>query len=290
MNCAATPASNIRQRHWLASLNLRLQRREHTTRVVSSRHEGPLRVQRPFYPEPQDCCHVYLLHPPGGMVIGDELRINATLEPGANGLLTTPSAGKVYGAKGADLRQQQTITLALSAGSCLEWLPQETIIFNSANAHLNTRVDLAGDALYFGWDIVRLGRAASGETFATGLCQQSLEIYREGRPLLIERNRVVAGGELQTGLWGLQNNNTFATLVATCQPSRQQVDNLCEQLDALAPATGDCWGLTQKRSLFIGRYLGNDVSLCRKGFELLWRNLRPCFNQREPVAPRIWNT
>ena len=66
--------------------------------MVKSCHEGPLRVQRPFYPanEQADECHVYLLHPPGGFVGNDTLEIEGTLAAGTHVLVTTPSAGKFY--------------------------------------------------------------------------------------------------------------------------------------------------------------------------------------------------
>jgi urease accessory protein len=58
---------------WQASLNLSFANRFNKTLLVQRKHSGPLTVQRPFYPE-GDVCHVYLLHPPGGIVGGDELR------------------------------------------------------------------------------------------------------------------------------------------------------------------------------------------------------------------------
>ncbi|MFN2317914.1 MAG: urease accessory protein UreD, partial [Gemmatimonadales bacterium] len=89
------------RRRWSASLELGFQSRlgggRQSTHLSLLRHEGPLRVQRPFYPEgAQGCCHVYLLHPPGGLVSGDVLRIDAAVGEGAHALLTTPAAAKVY--------------------------------------------------------------------------------------------------------------------------------------------------------------------------------------------------
>lgn len=296
MNCAApslpdpdAPVSGS-QRHWPASLQLQLGVRQGKTRLIRTLHEGPLRVQRPFYPEATDCCHVYLLHPPGGMVIGDRLSIEVAVAPGASSLLTTPSAGKIYGAKGAAQEQSQRVQLSVAADACLEWLPQETIVFDTANGRLETRVDLEPGARYAGWDIVRLGRAASGERFTRGQCLQSLEIWRGQQPLLIERNRIAAGGPLQANIWGLQNRNTFATFVATVSPDRELIDELAGRLDQLDTGAGDCWGITQKEDLLVTRYLGDDVALCRAGFELVWRQIREQFNGRPPVAPRIWNT
>ncbi|WP_075186278.1 urease accessory protein UreD [Teredinibacter haidensis] len=277
-------------REWRAKIELGLSPRAGRTRLVRSVHKGPLRVQRPFYPEPTDCCHVYLLHPPGGLVIGDQLNIAIDLEENANALITTPSAGKIYGAKGSAVEQCQSVVLRIASGATLEWLPQETIVFDSSNGRLSTRVELEGSAQYAGWDIVRLGRAASGETFKTGECRQNLEIWQDEKPLFIERNRIVAGGDIQQSIFGLQNKNTFGTFLVTASLTRDTIDGLIEQLLVLDSKAAESWGLTQKQQVFIARYLGDDVALCRKGFELIWKSIRPIFNGREATAPRIWNT
>lgn len=273
-------------REWLAHLNLSFGPRQQKTAMLQADHLGPLRVQRPFYPEVDGCCHVYLLHPPGGMVIGDRLALNVIAQPQSQVLLTTPSAGKIYGAKGASETQQQVITIEID-DACVEWLPQETIVFDGANGRLSTRVNLKNNARYFGWDIVRLGRAASGETFNSGSCLQNLEIWREGKPYFIEKNRMVATSPVQQATWGLQGKNTTGTLLATTMVSRDYIDELLEQLSFNGESH---WGLTQKKELFIARYLGNSVSECRQGFEMIWRRLRPLLNNKEAVVPRIWNT
>jgi len=277
-------------RAWPASIDLLFRRHGGKTALQRAAHHGPLRVQRPFYPEAEGCCHVYLLHPPGGMVIGDALAISASLEAQCHALITTPSAGKVYGAKGDHHIQQQQVHLQVADAAVLEWLPQETIIFNSANARLQTRVDLAASAGFAGWDILRLGRAASGERFLQGSCHQRFELWREGKPLHIERNQIEAGADLQHAVWGLRGHNTFGTLLITTQLEAALIDDLLSQLNGLSGSGSEQWGLTQKKSVFMARYLGDDVSLCRQGFELVWRLARPYFNGREAVSPRIWAT
>jgi urease accessory protein len=79
------------QSGWLASLTMEFQTLNARTVLGRRRHRGPLRVQRPFYPE-GDVCHVYVLHPPGGVVGGDELRTEVVVQSSAAALLTTPAA------------------------------------------------------------------------------------------------------------------------------------------------------------------------------------------------------
>ena len=64
---------------WPARLNLSFAERAGRTVLTGQRHSGPLLAQKPFYPEPNGCCHIYLIYPPGGIVGGDELSLNAML-------------------------------------------------------------------------------------------------------------------------------------------------------------------------------------------------------------------
>lgn len=306
MNAATPPDTLITHtnypiRRWYARLDLEFTYKPKSnnskhTALTRAGHQGPLRVQRPFYPEADGCCHVYLLHPPGGVVIGDELKINALVKENAQALITTPSAGRIYGAKGQEPLQQQNVILEVEDGAYLEWLPQETILFEGANGKLTTRVDLHPNANVLLWDVVRLGRRASGEAFKEGRCQQSLELWREQTPLFIERNDFQGHSDLMHAPWGLQGASTSGTLIATLNASRDQIDQWVEMLDALSEtpkfkAHGlNRWGLTQKEDVFIARFLGHSMSLCREGMIMLWQQLRPLINKKEAVIPRIWNT
>lgn len=281
-------------RRWHASLKLGFAPRRGLTRLIENVYCGPLRVLKPFYPE-ADCCHVYLLHPPGGLVLGDELRIDVHAESNSHALVTTPSAGKVYGVKNGLEKQQQSIALTIAADACLEWLPQETLVFNGANALLQADIQLHADAQLVFWDIVCFGRPASQLGFDSGECTQMIRITRDGIPLLIERNQVRGGGALQASSWGLNNHNSMGTLVMTLQTGREQRQELIQMLEQTGIDAGDSqsshrWGLTQKDDLFIARYLGDSASHCRRGFEFLWQTLRPLMIDKPAVSPRIWST
>ena len=71
----ARPAAAYEQ--WLARLEMTFAHRQQKTKLVDTLREGPLSVQRAFYPETTGAAHLYLLHPPAGIVSGDELHVAA---------------------------------------------------------------------------------------------------------------------------------------------------------------------------------------------------------------------
>ena len=140
------------QRHigWRAELDMRFAFNHTKTVLTGLRHVGPLRVQRPFYPE-GGVCHVYLLHPPGGLVGGDELTVNLHCGSSSHALLTTPGSTKFYRSVGEQVIVNQR--LIVENGACLEWFPQENIFFPGAICNLNTSIKLTTDAKFIGWEI-----------------------------------------------------------------------------------------------------------------------------------------
>src|SRR5690606_4073114 len=119
---------------WDAGLEIALAPPGGCTRLGDSRPSGPMGGERPCRPPGLDGgeCHLYLLHPPGGMVTGDRLAIAITLADGARCLATTPAAGKIYRGNHSAVPQIQTVHCQVDGASCLEWLPQETILFDGA--------------------------------------------------------------------------------------------------------------------------------------------------------------
>jgi urease accessory protein len=289
---AVTNAELIPTKSWQASIELGFRAGKIRTDLVRSLHKGPLRVQRPFYPE-DECCHVYLLHPPGGMVPGDALRVALNLDSGAHALLTTPSAGKVYRSDAAKTVQSQGVSAYVGSDACLEWLPQETIIFEGAEAELSNHFALHGNASLCAWDIVVLGRRASGECFSHGRCTQKIDVSRDGVLLLKERTEWLGGSRMLDAPWGMGGMSVSGTLFATLLCDQLMMDTLREGLAELVASRGWLpaeWGLSQKRDIFLARYLGNSPEQCRKGFIWLWSQLRPILNGRAACPPRIWNT
>ncbi|MDE2566314.1 MAG: urease accessory protein UreD, partial [Burkholderiales bacterium] len=138
------------------------------------RHEGPLRVLQPLYPEGPAICHHVIVHPPGGVVGGDELHIGARLEAGAHALLTTPGATRFYRSTGAQALQR--VHLRLDRGARLEWLPQETLAYSGCQAESVLVAELAPGAEMIGWELLVLGLPVAGAPFVAGRWRQHLEL------------------------------------------------------------------------------------------------------------------
>ncbi|MBL8334495.1 MAG: urease accessory protein UreD [Rubrivivax sp.] len=158
---------------WRARLELHY-RRDGDRTVAADRHQGPLRVLKALHPEGPGICHHVVVHPPGGIVGGDVLELDARLDAGAHALITTPGATRFYRSAGPQARQR--VSLQLAAGSRLEWLPLETIAHRDCHAANEVRLTLEPGAECLGWDLLALGLPAAGEAFDRGRFAQHLEL------------------------------------------------------------------------------------------------------------------
>lgn len=278
-------------RHWAAFLTLGFsayaEGDSSITRMNKAQHYGPLRVQRPFYPEGRDgCCHVYLLHPPGGLASGDALQVEISVESGAHTLITTPSANKLYKADSNGVAWSQTTHLKIADGATLEWLPQETLAFDGSRGQQTLTIELQDSAKCLGWEILGLGRPASELPFATGLLEQHFQLTRNGRPLWLERQSIDPSHARFTGKWGQGGASVHATLwaVGLSEPT-EAISALREHIPAAKH-----WAVTYRREVLLLRYLGTERNQAWQLFQQARDILRPLLTGQPAVIPRIWLT
>jgi urease accessory protein len=268
---------------WKAELHLEFGRREGRTVLAKRRHEGPLVVQKPLYPEGDAVCHAIIVHPPAGIAGGDELELSARAAEGAHALLTTPGAGKWYHSGGAWARQR--LEFDAREGARIEWLPQETIVYDGALADIRTEVRLAGGARFIGWEIVCFGRTGSGERFGRGACTLETLVWRDDRLLRLERGRIEGGGALLDSPAGLGGQPVCGTLLA----SAEGLNGLLASCRDAQPESGK-GAVTLLPGVLVARYLGASSEAAKRYFTQLWRLLRPAVAGIEAREPRIWST
>jgi urease accessory protein len=266
---------------WHAKLRLRFADDAGTTRLVERAHSGPLRVQKPLYPEGPGICHAIVIHPPGGVVGGDCLSVDAAAGAGSHAFVTTPGAAKWYRANGRV--SCQDVRIAAGAGAAFEWMPQETIFFDEADVVLQHEVELAAGARYIGGEILCFGRRASGESFRSGVIRQRTRIRSAAKLVWWEQGAIDGASPAMRSRFGLNGASVCATLIGVGPPVPA---NLMAAMRARDPALA----LSQVKSVFVARHLGDDSETARHTMARVWQALRPHLLGCEAPLPRIWNT
>jgi urease accessory protein len=268
---------------WHATLALRFHRSEART-LCTNRHRGPLRMQKSLYPEGDAVCHAVVIHPPGGIAGGDALEVAVSVEAGAHALVTTPGAAKWYKANGRMASQQ----VHLKVNGVLEWLPQESIVFDAACVRSAIDVDLDDNAAMIGWDIVALGRRAAGERFEHGRYSQSIRLRFGGKLAWHERCRIAGGDALLESPVGLDGHHVFGCLWAA-GTALETLD--LDELRAELCASGEGAPLTRLAPrLLIARTLATSTGAARAALVSVWGALRPRICGLPAQPPRLWAT
>jgi urease accessory protein len=272
---------------WLGKLDLEFKRAENRTVLSGRRHFGPLRVQKPLYPEGPAVCHVVVVHPPGGVADKDDLRIRLALQPGAHAVLTTPGATKWYKASEGSTFRVEVESLA---GAILEWLPNENIYFCGTSAQTDLRIRLADGATALGWDINVLGRTASGESWSSGQIQQHIEIVRDdGIPFWAERSSLPADSSIRLSRQGLAEYPVFGTFwCAGGDRESATIENLAIDLPFDSNLRAGVSRLPN--NLLLIRAVGHRIEPLRSLLIHCWSRIRPMAIHRNAQPLRLWST
>ncbi|HMD72336.1 MAG TPA: urease accessory protein UreD [Steroidobacteraceae bacterium] len=293
---AATPLNPIDQarsaKQWNARLDLRLERRDARTILAHNEHTGPLQVQKALFPEGPAVCHLAILHPPGGIVAGDRLIIDAALGRGAAALMTTPGASKWYRSQGA--LAEQRLQFCLGAEAVLEWLPRETIFFDGSRATLSLEVNLDHAAKFFGWEILCFGRTAAGERWRTGSIALRSRIRSAGSLIWSESANLLANDAFFASPVGLAECTVSGTFLAAGVGADPSLLAACRAVGNDGEGNkgdfGARRGITMLPRVMVARYLGHSSQQAFHWFGSLWSLLRPKLLGTAARAPRLWAT
>jgi urease accessory protein len=264
----------------------RLQRASGECRVAFDLRDGQTRLGdlyqrdpcRVLFPKPElgEPPQAVLLTTSGGVTDGDSLKMAIEIGPSAAAVATTQAAEKIYRAAKGGGHCAIDVAVRVGEGASLDWLPQETIVFQGARLKRRTVADVEPGGALLACEMVVLGRAASGERFVSGLLLDSWSVRRTGRLAWTDTLRIE--GETPDGA-GFGAANALATVIGVWDSAQPQF----EKARALLESAGDVRaGVTLVNGVMVARLLGEATAV--RGATI--RFLTDFRGQR---LPRVWH-
>jgi urease accessory protein len=179
------------------------------TRLKTFYQEGCAKIRLPNTHD--QSLQAVLINTAGGLTGGDCIDWRAEAAPGTRMVLTTQACERIYRSTGADA--QVATRLTVGAGAQLDWLPQETILFEHSRLDRTLDVDLADGAKFCAVEAILLGREAMGEDARTALLSDNWRIRRNGRLIHAEATRLSADPRERDSLSLLDGALAFATVL-----------------------------------------------------------------------------
>jgi urease accessory protein len=173
----------------VGELRVVLRVRDGHTVLDGLRQAGCLKARFPR-PECHDRSTVVTLNTSGGIAGGDTLASSFELQPGARATIASQAAERFYRALPGSVASSVYTRIAVAGGGAVEWLPQETILFDRCALDRRLEIELAEDASFLGIETLVFGRAAMGETVQHAWLRDGIRVLRGGRLVLNDAIRM----------------------------------------------------------------------------------------------------
>lgn len=217
-----------------------------------------------------------ILNTAGGITGGDRFQVTAHAGDGCDLTLTTQAAERAYRAQPEETGKVQT-RLSAAPGARLDWLPQETILYDGSALQRSLRIDVHGDARVLVVEPVVLGRAAMGEILHDLAFRDRIDFSRDGELLFSDRSTLSGSAVVQ--LSGPATGGGCGAMVAVLFAA-PDAERFLAPARALLPRTG---GVSMIRDgVLFARLLAPDGFLLRQALLPLINLLRPA------PLPRTW--
>ncbi|MGH2341747.1 urease accessory protein UreD [Segnochrobactraceae bacterium EtOH-i3] len=221
-----------------------------------------------------------LLNTSGGLTGGDHVVFSVDVAAGAAAIATTQAAERIYRRLEGSARVE--MTLSAGAGATLNWLPQETILFERSALDRTTTFRLTGDATLVAVEAIILGRAAMGEVVESLSLSDTQRIEIDGRLVFADRLRLDGNARaILTGRATGAGATAFATVLARVAAPDETIARIRALLDdADAEVTG---GASIVNGIVIARLMASDGQRLRS-------RLMPILEAvRAGPLPRVWH-
>ena len=214
----------------------------------------------------------------GGIVGGDRLRLAVTVAARGRARVIQSAAEKVYRSKGPEARV--ATTLSLGEGAWLEWLPQETILFDGARLRRQLKVEIGPGGRLLAAEMLVFGRLARGERLTHGLLHDAWEIREAGRLIWADALHLAEPGAALAQAPAFGGATTVATLVYCGPDAQAQVPGV--------RAVAEAAGVTSLGSLVLARWVDRSPALVRRELAAAVMALRVAAGRLPAALPRLW--
>ncbi len=280
--CSAASASDLALQRSRGRTLLRFEAQDGGSALVERYCRAPMRIltPRPLNGVPE----AVLANLAGGIAGGDRCEIGIAAGPGAEAIVSGQAAEKVY--RAIDAPADWTTRLTLGPGAALEWLPQETILFDGARLGRRIEVDMAGDARLLAVETLVFGRAAHGERMLRGSLADRWRIDRDGRPVWRDALRIADGAfeSAAAAPAGLGGARVFATLVYVAPDAPDRLEDLRRLLSDMSAFAG----ASVVRGLAAVRFLAGEGGAFKRELAEFLGLFRALALGRPALPPRVW--
>jgi urease accessory protein len=253
-------------------------RRGRTTSVSHLYQRNPCRAHFP-HGEADGPALAMLLNTAGGLTGGDRIAIGVTAEAAASATVTSAAAEKIYRSLGADC--SATVDLAVGEGAWLEWLPQETILFDGARLRRGIAARVAATGRLLAGEMLVFGRIARGERWRAGALFERWRVERAGALTWYDAMRL--DGAALDHAAGLAGAEALATAIYVAADAARHLP-LAREVTAGASCRG---GATLVNGMLVARFIGAAVPV-RAGLVDYVAALRHAAAGLPARAPRAW--
>ena len=252
------------------------------TVIKTIAHSDPMRVIVPRVANTDLPLGVFVTTS-GGLVAGDRVSLDAVWDADTAAQVMPQAAEKIYRSDKAVTR----VAMSMSGGPAawVEYLPQETILFDRSRLSRRLRLTLHPTAQCLVGDLVVPGRHAMGETYRSGLFSDDWEVRLGQR--LIWADRMAWEGKirrLHAHAAGLNRAQGFGTILYRGPGTLDEIRDITGRI----PETVQV-GVTRFRELSLIRLLAGDAFELRRGFGEIWCRMRSQLRGLSPTLPRLWH-
>ncbi len=264
------------------ALRLDVGRRAEATRLLGLRQEGCLKLLFPRR-ETGAALEGVLVNSSGGVAACDRLHSTVRCREGASLLLTTQAAERCYRARPGEASATIDVSIRLDADAALEWLPQETILFDCAALVRRLRVEMHDTARLLLAECRVFGRVGSGEIVRSLAFEDRIEIVRAGRLILLDSLRIDGDAHELLERRAVGNGATAAaTVILVAADARDRLGRVRALLDEVADPDA---GASAWDGMLVVRMVGRDAARQRACLVRVLETLR----DGRPL-PRVWRS